>query len=241
MGASCSRSVTEHVLLVHQAVCLLTSALPDERLMLLVYREALDWMESVRDSMIADPNQSGQLMLCQHPPTITCGKHSQKAHVLLSEEARTRAGIALEYIERGGDVTYHGPGQLMIYPVVRVGIHISVFLETLADALAELAMGYGVEGATWQKTDAGLWLKGRKLAACGLHLRRGVSIHGFALNVCTPAADWNCIVPCGLSGPPPVSLHEAMGDRDGRPSVEQCAQRLRPILERVLMPYGLDS
>ncbi len=205
------------------------------------YREALDWMESVRDAMIADASYPGQLMLCQHPPTITCGKHSQKAHVLLSDEERARAGIALEYIERGGDVTYHGPGQLMIYPVVRVGIRVSAFLEILAGALAELATSYGAMGATWQKTDVGLWLGGRKLAACGLHLRRGVSIHGFALNVCTPTADWNCIVPCGLSGPPPVSLQEAMGDRDGRPSVQQCAERLLPRLARVLVPYGLDS
>ncbi len=203
------------------------------------YPQTLGEMQRLRDCMIAAPERSGCLILCEHPPTITCGKHSKPENVLLSSAELESRGIAVEPVDRGGDVTYHGPGQLMIYPVVRVGIRVSAFLECIADALSLLALEFGVTGARWQSDEAGLWLEHRKLAACGLNLRRGVSIHGYSFNVRTPPGDWRCIVPCGLAGPGPISLLEALGGEDG-PSIEECARAALPLLHRALAPYGLD-
>ncbi|MCP4446888.1 MAG: lipoyl(octanoyl) transferase LipB [Myxococcales bacterium] len=205
----------------------------------LPYAETLAEMKRLREAMLADRAMPGCLILCEHPPTVTCGKGSESGNVLLGSEELERRGIGLVPIERGGDVTYHGPGQLMVYPVVRVGVRVRAFLEDLAGALAKLAQGFGVDGAAWQHSEAGLWVGSRKLAACGLHLRRGVSIHGFSFNVCTPPEAWNCIVPCGLSGPGPISLSEAMATKPP-PGVAECAEAALPLLRSVLESYGLD-
>ncbi len=205
----------------------------------LAYDEALRRMESRRVAMLAG-NSLGELVLCEHGPVITCGRSSHQEHLLLSSEERERRGIALVEISRGGDLTYHGPGQLMVYPVVRVGVAVSAFLECIASVLADLAASYGIEGARWRRDEPGLWLGERKLAACGLHIQRGVSIHGFSFNVSTPPADWHCIVPCGLSGPGPVSLAESLPEGAAVPSVAEVAERAWPILREALLPYGLD-
>ena len=205
----------------------------------LSHPQALLEMERLRDAMIASPDMSGSLILCEHPPTITCGKHSKAENILLPAEELERRGIAVEPIDRGGDVTYHGPGQLMVYPVVRVGIRVSAYLEALADALSALAAEFGIPNAKWRSDDAGLWLGQRKLAACGLNLRRGVSIHGYAFNLRTPPNDWRCIVPCGLVGPGPISLEEALEGREA-PTMHACVQAALPLLHQALAPYGLD-
>jgi lipoyl(octanoyl) transferase len=120
-----------------------------------------------------------------------------------------------------------------------VGVRVSAFLQSIAEALAILANDLGVPGAEWRSAEAGLWLRDRKLAACGLNLRRGVSIHGYAFNVRTPPEDWRYIVPCGLAGPGPISLSEALAG-SATPSMEACAGQALPLLHRALAPYGLD-
>lgn len=205
----------------------------------IAYAKALAEMQRLRAVMIADPERLGTLILCEHPPTITCGKHSESGNVLLSKDELERRGVARVAVERGGDVTYHGPGQLMVYPVVRVGIRVSAYLQDLANVLAAVATKSGVDGAEWQAAEPGLWLGGRKLAACGLNLKRGVSIHGYALNVSTPAVAWQSIVPCGLAGPGPVSLAEMLPE-ERVPSVEKVAEWALPVLVDALIGYGLD-
>jgi lipoate-protein ligase B len=132
-------------------------------------------------------------------------------------------------IERGGDVTYHGPGQLMIYPSVRVK-RVVEFLARVAGALAEAAAALGAPGAEWRRDPAGLWLGDGKLAACGIHVARGVSVHGWAFNVATPADAWRAINPCGLSCRQ-VSLAEAAG---GPIAVADVAGEVAPRLSRAL-------
>jgi lipoyl(octanoyl) transferase len=205
----------------------------------LPYAEALHRMEQRRTAILAQ-EESGGLLLCEHNPVITCGRSSHEENLLLSEEELERRGIELVEIGRGGDLTYHGPGQLMVYPVVRVGVRVSAYLECLAKALGQVAEHYGVVDARWRRDEPGLWLGERKLAACGLHLSRGISIHGYSLNVSTPASDWHCIVPCGLSGPGPISLAEAMPVGRSVPSVAEVAELAFPILRDALAPYGLD-
>ena len=145
----------------------------------------------------------GLVLLCEHPPVITLGRSANRANVLAAGD------IPVVPIERGGDVTYHGPGQLMVYPVVRVKSVVE-FLARVAGALAEACAVFGVTGAAWRRDPAGLWLGEAKLGACGIHVARGVSTHGWALNVATPPDAWRRIVPCGLSVQQ-VSLSSAAG------------------------------
>jgi len=137
--------------------------------------------------------------------------------------------IPVERIERGGEVTYHGPGQLMVYPVVRLRSVVG-FLERVAGAIAETCAALGAPGAAWQRDPAGIWLGGQKLAACGIHIARSVSVHGFALNVDTPPEAWRAIRPCGLDVPQ-ISLVRARG---APITVAEVAQELGPRVAQVV-------
>ena len=136
----------------------------------------------------------GVVLLCEHPPVFTLGRSATTANIIDAGD------IPVERIERGGEVTYHGPGQLMIYAIVKITSVVG-FLERVAGAIIEGCAELGVDRAAWQRDPAGVWRDGAKLAACGIHVGRGVPVHGFALNVDTPAAMWQRIRPCGLDVP----------------------------------------
>jgi lipoyl(octanoyl) transferase len=176
---------------------------------------------------------------------ITLGRNADCANVVADAAALAAAGVTVAQASRGGDVTYHGPGQLMVYPVVRVrGPHAVVaFLERIAGALGLVAEALDVPGAAWRRDPAGLWLDDRKLAACGIHLRRGVAVHGWALNVDTPAERWALIVPCGLTAaPPPVSIAEARAARGlgPPPPIAEVAALAAPLVARAATAAGPD-
>ncbi|HEX4455119.1 MAG TPA: lipoyl(octanoyl) transferase LipB [Kofleriaceae bacterium] len=168
---------------------------------------------------------SGTIILCEHPPVITLGRSANRANILGAGD------VPIIQIERGGDVTYHGPGQLMIYAIVRIK-SVVAFLETVAHALAETAAAFGAAGAEFRRDPAGLWLGDGKLAACGIHVARGVPVHGWALNVATPHDAWRMIVPCGLSCAQQVSMIDIAG-RDI--TVAAVAAELEPKLARALL------
>jgi lipoyl(octanoyl) transferase len=136
----------------------------------------------------------GAVLLCEHPPVITLGRSATTANVLDAGD------VPIVRIERGGEVTYHGPGQLMIYPVVRIG-RIGDFLARAGGAIALACAALGVRGAAWRRDPAGVWCGDAKIAACGIHVAHGVSVHGFALDVDTPAHAWMRIRACGLEAP----------------------------------------
>lgn len=161
--------------------------------------------------------EPGVVLLCEHAPVITLGRSATPAHIV------DPGDTPVERIERGGEVTYHGPGQLMIYPVVRVRSVVG-FLERVAAAIADTCAALGAPGAAWRRDPAGVWLGDHKLAACGIHVARGVSVHGFALDVATPPAAWRKIRPCGLSVPQ-ISLARARGSEI---TVEAVAAELGP-------------
>lgn len=186
--------------------------------------------EARRERILAGDADAAAVLLCEHDPVITLGRNAVRGNVLDAGD------VPVVEVSRGGDVTYHGPGQLMIYPVVRVRGGVVRFLETIAAALAEVAARFGVDGAAWRRDPAGLWVGDRKLAACGIHLRRGVAVHGWALNVATPPAMWRAIVPCGLTAsPPPVSIAELTG---AAPSTAEVAEVAAPILARAIVSVG---
>ncbi|MCX5745850.1 MAG: lipoyl(octanoyl) transferase LipB [Proteobacteria bacterium] len=171
------------------------------------YREMLDEQLAIRERVWA--GEPGHVILCEHPAVITLGRSANAANILVAPAELEAQGIAVERIERGGDVTYHGPGQLMIYPVVRVK-RVVDFLRVVARAIVDTAAELGVDGAEFRCDPAGVWIGDRKVAACGIHVARGVSVHGFALDVATPVAAWRRIRPCGL-GVPQTSLATAGG------------------------------
>jgi lipoate-protein ligase B len=185
------------------------------------YRGVLADQLAARERVWA--GEPGVVLLCEHPPVITLGRSASVANILDAGD------IPVERIERGGEVTYHGPGQLMVYPVVRLR-SVVAFLERVAAAIAETCAELGAPGAAWRRDPAGVWLDGRKLAACGIHVARGVSVHGFALDVDTPPAAWRAIRPCGLDVPQ-ISLARARGAPIG---VAEVARLLGPRVARAV-------
>ena len=143
------------------------------------------------------------LLLLEHPHVITLGRNGRQENLLASEEIMERAGISFFPTDRGGDVTYHGPGQLVAYPIMDlrewkrdVGAFVRAVEQTIIDTLAD----YGIEAGRIPKL-TGVWVGDRKIAAIGVHISRWVTSHGLALNVSTDMSYFQYIVPCGLTKP----------------------------------------
>lgn len=166
-----------------------------------------------------------QLLFVEHPHVITLGRNAKDGNVLAPPEVLERAGIDLQSTDRGGDVTYHGPGQLVGYPIFDlrewqrdVVAYVRALEESLLQALAEFGLrGERVEGLT------GVWVDGKKVAAIGVHLSRWVTSHGFALNVDTDLDYFRYIVPCGLTRP--VTSLRGLGCAASRAQVGSAVRR----------------
>jgi len=138
------------------------------------------------------------LFLLEHPPVITLGRHADLANLKLSEEELAARGLEVHRVKRGGDVTYHGPGQLVGYPVASLGsISVPRWVEGNAQAVVRFLHSHQIP-ASWLRGNPGVWVGGDKIAALGFHISRRVSTHGFALNVDPDLSHFNNIVPCGL-------------------------------------------
>lgn len=162
------------------------------------------------------------LLLLEHPPVITLGRNSKAANVIASKEVLTERGVETFEINRGGDVTFHGPGQLVGYPICdlrgfspKLGAveFVRRLEETLIRALAE----FGIDTQRVEKL-TGVWTRPaeeggeqRKIAAIGVHISRGVTSHGFALNVETDLEQFKLIVPCGIADKPVTSMQQELG------------------------------
>lgn len=151
------------------------------------------------------------ILLCEHPPVLTLGRSASGADLLIDEAGLQTAGVAVVRTSRGGQVTYHGPGQLVAYPIVRLRRGVLRHVEWLADAAIAVAAGHGIPAA-FDRAHVGVWSDGRKLAAIGVHIERRVAVHGLALNVTkesTAAFRRGWFVPCGLVGGQVTSLEES--------------------------------
>jgi lipoyl(octanoyl) transferase len=170
----------------------------------------------LQQQLAADRKQGlvpDQLLLLEHPHVITLGRNGHMENLLADDDILARAGIGFYPTDRGGDVTYHGPGQLVGYPILDlrdwkrdVGAYVRAVEETIILTLAE----YGIEAGRIPKL-TGVWVGERKIAAIGVHLSRWVTSHGFALNVSTDLSYFQYIVPCGLTKP--VTSMAALGVR----------------------------
>jgi lipoyl(octanoyl) transferase len=169
------------------------------------------------------------LLLLEHPKVITLGKSAARDHVLCTSEDLERRGIGLVRVQRGGQVTYHGPGQLVGYPIRRIGRRIRAHIAGMAHGIICYLGRHGVV-ASYREEMPGIWTRAGKIAALGIDARFGVAIHGFALNVDPDLADYRLIVPCGA--PHAVTSMGAL--RRGLGVKEARAVSSRPI-ERGLM------
>ncbi len=176
-------------------------------------------VEGRRQNLIGDT-----LVLLEHPPVITLGRGSDPSHVLHDAEELARRGIELHEIGRGGDVTYHGPGQLVGYPVIRLegaekDTH--AYLRNLEQGLIGVAANYGIAAGRIDGL-TGIWVGDDKLAAIGVRLSTGwITSHGFALNVATDLDGFSAIVPCGIRERGVTSLARLLG---WSPALEQVAE-----------------
>jgi lipoyl(octanoyl) transferase len=144
-----------------------------------------------------------QLLLLEHPHVITLGRNAQEKNLLASEEILAKSGIALEATDRGGDVTYHGPGQLIAYPIFDLRDwkrDVAAYVRALEQVIINALAGFGIHGRRLEGC-TGVWVDDAKIAAIGVHLSRWVTSHGFALNVDTDLNYFRYIVPCGLTKP----------------------------------------
>jgi len=171
------------------------------------YAEALAWQRSLAQARIEGRLPHDVLLLLEHPAVVTLGRTSREAHLLRGE------GVAVFEVERGGDVTYHGPGQLVGYPILdltgyRQDLH--WYLRTLEQALIDALTELGIP-AERHAGYTGVWTTGRKIASIGVHVKQWVTWHGFALNVTTDLSAFDRIVPCGIPGVVMTSLERERG------------------------------
>jgi lipoate-protein ligase B len=163
--------------------------------------------QRVRDG--GDPT----IILLEHPPTYTLGVRGKAEHLLLSEVAFLSNGAEVHRTDRGGDVTFHGPGQLVGYPIINIrsyGYGPSTYVHMLEATLIDVLARFGIASARSAR-NPGVWVGDAKIAAIGVRVSRGVTTHGFALNVNTDLAFFQHIIPCGLVGAGVTSMQHIAG------------------------------
>ncbi|MFN7993708.1 MAG: lipoyl(octanoyl) transferase LipB [Bryobacteraceae bacterium] len=183
-----------------------------------------------------------QLLLLEHPHTITLGRNGHLENLLAGEQVLERAGIAFHPTDRGGDITYHGPGQIVGYPIVDlrewkrdVSAYVRAVEQVLMDTLAE----FGIEAGRIPKL-TGVWVGDRKIAAIGVHISRWVTSHGFALNVETDLSYFQYIVPCGLTKPV-TSMRQLGCDASCAEVAARVAAHFGRVFEREMISAGGDE
>jgi lipoyl(octanoyl) transferase len=184
------------------------------RLGTIEYQAALDLqkqlVEERKQGRIPD-----QLLLLEHPPVITLGarNHNSHSNVLASPESLALKGVAVFETGRGGDVTYHGPGQLVGYPILELPADrrdVHRYVRDLEDVLIQAVSDFGITASRVPGL-TGIWVDDSKLAAIGVRISRWVTSHGFALNVSTDLSHFDLIVPCGLTGKGVTSMERLLG------------------------------
>ena len=199
---------------------------------------------ALQDTLVrarADGRTGDWLLYPDHPSVLTMGRSGTAANVLADREALVRAGIEVVEVPRGGDVTWHGPGQLVGYPIValdRVGRDLHRWLRTLEEALIRSLARYGVLGER-SEGRTGVWVGDLKIASLGVAVRRWVGYHGFALNVRPDLSGFSLIHPCGLPGVRMTSMAELLGDR--APAMSEIRSAVSNELASLLGYDGLDE
>lgn len=186
---------------------------------LLPYAQALEIQRTTARARLSGELRDDILLLVEHPPVVTLGRAAQKAHVVVPQELLATRGVEVFEVERGGDVTFHGPGQLVGYPIFDLRNHkqdLHWYLRQLEESLILALQSYELDA--WRNAGyTGVWVapeRPRKIASIGVHARDWVTWHGFALNVTTDLTFFELIVPCGIQNVEMTSLARETGRDD---------------------------
>ncbi len=155
------------------------------------------------------------LLFVEHPHVITLGRRGNRSHLLASPELLKEKGVSIFHVERGGDVTYHGPGQMIVYPILHLkdyGYRVVRYVEQLEEVIIRVLRDFGIEGKR-DVLNRGVWVKKDKIASIGVAIKRWVSFHGLALNYRTDLSYFDLINPCGLEGVKVTSMEKILGTK----------------------------
>ena len=232
-----------------------TSPLTARWLGRVAYRDAWDLQKRLATAR-SEGRIDDQLLLLEHPAVLTLGRQADEAHVLATPAVLEARGIEVLRVERGGEVTYHGPGQLVAYPVIRLAdraLLLRPYVRALEAALADTCAAFGV-AAGRRDGHPGCWVDPdgpmpRKIGALGIRVEKGVAYHGIALNVNVALADFDLIDPCGMPGLTSASIASELGRREEAPSTARVAEaaavfarslagHLETVLAGMLPPYA---
>jgi len=201
---------------------------------LIDYKEAWDlqhdlWSRHVKGEL------PDVLLLLEHPHVITLGRRGNQSHLIVSTEELEIMNIPLFHVERGGDVTYHGPGQLVVYPILDLkeyGYRLIRYVDQLEEVIIQVLRDFGMEGRR-DSLNRGVWVNGDKIASIGVTIKHSVSFHGFSLNYETDLKYFDLIHPCGLVGKKMTSMKKILGKKISRESlVERICFHFKGIFEK---------
>ncbi len=184
----------------------------------MAYSAALDLQRTLAEARIDRTVDRDMLLLVEHPPVVTLGRSFQRKHLPTPPEELERRGIELFDIERGGDITFHGPGQLVGYPIFDLTEHkpdLHLFLRQIEECVIKTVADAGIR-AECREGRTGVWVEDRKLASIGIHVKKWVTWHGFALNVLTDLSFFDLIVPCGIDEVVMTSMQKELQERAPR-------------------------
>jgi lipoate-protein ligase B len=182
------------------------------------YEDALELQRALARDRISGAIPEDMLLLLEHPPVVTLGRATKARNMISSPEFLASKGVELFEVERGGDVTFHGPGQLVGYPIIDLKRHrldLHWYLRQVEQALIDTLSAYSIR-AERNVGFTGVWTKGRKIASIGVHARDWVTWHGFALNVTTDLSYFDLIIPCGIDGVTMTSIEREIKGQESQ-------------------------
>lgn len=208
------------------------------------YQQALDLQLTVVNAKIAGRLDADVILCLEHPRVFTLGRRGGRENLCVSDDFLSAKGVAVMPTDRGGNITYHGPGQLVVYPIIRLSrrkFKVVDFVSALEQAMIRTAAHWGMAAGT-DPANRGVWLNGDKLGSIGITVRRGISFHGLALNVNTDMEPFGWINPCGLNQVRMTSFERHLGKPVSMTAARQAmAVNLTAVFGITLTTIGVEQ
>jgi lipoate-protein ligase B len=185
------------------------------------FAEALAMQLAAREAVVAGTAPQ-VLLLVEHPPTLTLGRRGRRQDILWSDAQLAQAGLEICETPRGGQTTLHAPGQLVAYPIVRIGLQVRAHVTHLGACAVALLDELGARGAEFRTDPLGVWIEGRKIGSIGVHVSRGVTVQGIAINLDVDRRLFGALVSCGMPG---VEMTDAIAEGARAIAVDEAARR----------------
>ncbi len=206
----------------------------------LPYGDALALQRDAARARLAGTLSHDVLLLVEHPPVITLGRSTKAGHLLATSNQLSARGVELYEVERGGDITFHGPGQLVGYPIVDLTRHtqdLHWYLRQLEDVMMRALAACGIDAAR-NPGKTGVWVRDRKIASIGVHARQWVTWHGFALNVTTDLSYFDLMVPCGIQDVVMTSVERELLDAATGPCLAASPSLFDDVRSRTVTSFA---